>query len=76
MRLSPSPCAASRKSADSTRDAWSREAAFHSCHGRRASATRQSKLLVTIAGALSEIATQNYHVREKLAQIAQIVKTA
>jgi excisionase family DNA binding protein len=35
-----------------------------------------SKLLVTIASALSEIATQNYHVREKLAQIAQIVKAS
>jgi hypothetical protein len=34
-----------------------------------------TKLLVTIASALSEIATQNYHVRQKLAQIAQIVKT-
>ena len=34
-----------------------------------------SMLLITIASALSEIASQNYQVRYKLAQIAQIVGT-
>lgn len=34
-----------------------------------------TKLLITIASALSEIATQNYNIRTKLAQIAQIVGT-
>lgn len=35
-----------------------------------------TKLLLSIAGALSEIANQNYQVRNKLAQIARIVGTA
>jgi excisionase family DNA binding protein len=34
------------------------------------------RLLVTIASAISEIATQNYRVREKLAQIAHLAEAA